>query len=173
MRILLSGMLVLLFGCSGGDELECGGAGASGDSLDGSYCEDIPISFTDAEIRRQDSTDQYYIFIRYVDANANTVEPRKVLEILIPSSGVIIEPNKQIFIRMVQGATVRRFPSAEEGTIQAIPLTEELKDTSQVTFSEFTGEIDSAASGEFALLFENGRTLSGTYSGTIIQNTPE
>jgi hypothetical protein len=102
-----------------------------------------------------------------------TVEPRKVLEILLPSNAVTIEPNVTIMIRSVQGATVRRFPSAMEGNIQAIDLTPELKDTSQITFTEFTGEIDSNAKGEFGFLFESGRTLNGTFAGPIIENRPE
>jgi hypothetical protein len=174
MKILFSGMVLMTcVACGNGDELKCGGSGEGGDSLDGSYCEDVPITFTDAEVRRQNSGEQYFIFVRYLDATANTVEPRKVLEILIPSSAVVIEPNRQILIRMVQGATVRRFPSADEGAIQAIDLTAELQDTSQLTFTEFTGEIDSSARGEFGFLFDSGRTLSGTFSGAIIENRPE
>lgn len=161
--------LVLLFGCGSGDELKCGGSGAGGDSLDGSYCEDVPITFTAATIGRQNASgsEEYFIFVRYVDGTANTVEPRKVLEILIPSSGVAIEPNKEIPIKEVVGANVRRFPAAEEGSIQAIVLTPELQNTSSITFTEFTGEIDSVTKGEFALLFESGRTLSGTFEGPI------
>lgn len=166
--------LLLFMGCGSGDELKCGGSGSGGDSLDGSYCEDIPIQFTEATIGRQNSngSDEYFIFVRYVDATANTVEPRKVLEILIPSSGVVIEPDKEIPIKDVVGATVRRFPSAEEGSIQAIVLTQELQDTSSITFTEFTGEFDSIAKGEFALLFESGRTLSGTFEGPIDEIKP-
>ena len=171
--ILASLMVPLCLSCGSDGELKCGGAGASGDSLDGSYCEDVPINFTGAEVRRQDSGDQYYVFVRYIDESSNTVEPRKVLEILIPSSAVVIEPNTQILIRMVQGATVRRFPSAQEGNIQAIDLTPELQDTSQVTFTEFTGEVDSNAKGEFGFLFESGRTLRGTFESPIIENRPE
>jgi hypothetical protein len=167
--------IVMAASCGGGDELQCGGSGEGGDSLDGSYCEDVPIRFTSAEVRRQNSGgDEYFIFVRYVDANANTVEPRKVLEILLPSSAVVIAPNTEIRIKSVQGATVRRFPSAEEGSIQAIDLTPELGETSQVTFTEFTGEIDSNAAGEFGFFFEgSGRTLNGTFAGPIIENRPE
>jgi len=166
-------VLISSLSCGSGEELKCGGSGEGGDSLDGSYCEDVPISFTEAEIRRQNSGDEYYIFVRYVDAESNPMEPRKVIDILIPSSGVIIEPNTQILIRMVQGATVRRFPSAVEGNIQAIDLTQELAASSQITFTEFTGAIDSNAAGEFGFLFESGRTLNGTFSGPIIENRPE
>ncbi len=165
---------ILAASCGGGDMLQCGGSGSGGDSLDGSYCEDVTISFTEAEVRRQNTTgEDYYVFVRYVDGNANTVEPRKVLDILIPSSAVVIEPNTQILISQIPGATVRRFPSAEEGSVQAIDLTPELKDTSQVTFTEFTGEIGSSAKGEFGFLFESGRTLMGTFESPIIENTPE
>jgi hypothetical protein len=172
-HIITTLVLILASSCGEGEELQCGGSGEGGDSLDGSYCEDVPITFTEAEVRRQNSGEEYYIFVRYVDAETNPTEPRKVLDILIPSSGVIIAPNTQILIRMVQGATVRRFPSAMEGNIQAIDLTQELAATSQITFTEFTGEIDSNASGEFGFLFESGRTLNGTFSGMIIENRPE
>lgn len=173
MKKTLIGLLsIASLSCGSGDELLCGGSGASGDSLDGSYCEDVEIAFTDAEVRRQNSGSNYFLFIRYVDAAQNPVEPRKVLEILIPAAEVEIEPNRPILIRAVPGAIARRFPSADEGSVQAIDLTADLRDTSQVTFTEYTGEIDSNAKGEFGFLFENGRTLSGTFEGPIVEIRP-
>lgn len=174
MRRLALSIALLASACSGSDELQCGGAGNAGDSLDGSYCEDVPIAFTAADVlRQQGSADEYFIFIQYVDGTTPTVDgPRKVLEILIPSSGVVIEPAKLIPIRMVQGARVRRFPAAEEGNIQAIDLTAELQDSSQVTFDEFTATVGSNASGMFSLLFQSGRTLSGTFQGAIADKNP-
>lgn len=161
-RMILSAVLLAAAACSGDDTGACGGEKVAGNSLEGSYCEGLDLEFTSVRLKVQESGDSKFITIDYLLAAENTTTPLKTLTILFDASAVMIETNKQIPILEASGV-VRRIDRD-----MSINLTDQLEADSQVTFTTYSGEIGSNASGSFGFLFKNGRTLLGTFEGELV-----
>lgn len=163
-RFVSLALLILATACGGGDDDvgACAGTKLGGNSLDGSYCEGLELLFTDVRIKVQESGDSKFLTIDYLLSSADTTTPQKTLTILFEASAVMIEENKMIPI-LDAGGRVRRITRD-----MTLDLTNDLETTSQVTFSTYTGEVGSKTVGLFGFLFENGRTLDGTFEADLV-----
>jgi hypothetical protein len=161
------GLLVLacsVAACSGGDDDvgACAGTPVGGNSLDGSYCEGLEMLFSDVRLKVQESGDSKFITIDYLLQSADSTTPQKTLTILFEASAVMIEVDKMIPL-LDAGGQVRRITAD-----MILDLTDELEDSSQITFTTYTGDVGTDAKGNFGFLFKNGRTLSGTFEGQLV-----
>ncbi|MEQ8275203.1 MAG: hypothetical protein RKU31_16150 [Deltaproteobacteria bacterium] len=160
--MMLAVMALSVSACGGGDGGACGGEKVGGNSLDGSYCEGLDMLFTGVRLKVQESGDSKFVTIDYLYADEATTTPLKTLTILFDAGAVMVEENKQIPILQASGV-VRRIDRD-----MTINLTDQLESDSQVTFSDYSGDVGSDTAGSFGLLFKNGRTLLGTFEGPLV-----
>jgi hypothetical protein len=164
-RRAAAAILVLAFGCGGGggdgDERHCNDGG-DGNTLNGSYCEDVDMIFTQAKFLTVSTA----LRIEYVRPIGTGIE--KTLQIILDGSRVVLEPNVDIQL-LAAGAQIRRILVNAQAPLT---LTGEVEASSTIRFSEYTGAIGSRIAGQFAILFKSGRTLSGEFEGTIEDAMP-
>ncbi len=161
----LVGVILLFAGCGGdGTEKACGGSGAN--SIDGSYCEGLDISFTEVKTLLVTGS---AVRIEYLRPTGTTQE--KALQIIVPLSAIPNQNGTEILIGQVSGAAVQRLLSTG-----VIPLTDQLDESSsRVRFDSYSGELDTDVKGEFNFLIESGGrqlTLRGTFEGTLEDALP-
>lgn len=148
-------------GGNSGDERECND-GNDSNSLKGSYCENTPMVYRDVKfLVVQGSKALRVEYVRTIGTGSE-----KTLQLIVPSDRVMLLPNTDIKL-LDAGASVRRLLA--EGVQD---LTVEIQDSSNINFTDYTGTIGSHIAGKFALLFKNGRTLSGDFDGTIEDANP-
>lgn len=150
----------LAVGCGDDDEGQCDGGSFAGATLEGSYCTNIEIRWTELRIKLQTSGNRQFFSVEYVrPVEGGAIE--KALVILFDITDVPVQAGQPI--RFVDFAgSVRRVTSMIQN------LTGELeRDRTTLTFDEYTGTIGSQVRGEFQMLFMNGRALRGTFEGPL------
>lgn len=150
-------------GDSDGEENQCNGGG-SGNTLEGSYCEDVDMIFT--EVGCLTVVGSKALRIEYVRPIGTGSE--KTLQIILSGDNVVLEANKEIKLTDV-GAEVRRILADAAAPIR---LTDELEAQSSLTFGTYTSSIGQAMDGKFAMLFKSGRNLRGEFECTLKDATP-
>lgn len=163
MRWLAALCLFVVLGCgnstSTGEDRECNDGG-SPPTLAGSYCEDISMLYR--EVKCLTVSDALRVeYVRPVGTGSE-----KTVQIIVSSANVVLEPNHEIKLREV-GGEVRRILA--EGNLS---LTEELENTSSLTFTKYDGMLGNEVVGSFALLFTSGRTLRGDFTCTLQDARP-
>jgi hypothetical protein len=163
-RNLLAIVIFALFaGCGGpgeGDERHCNDGG-SPNKLEGSYCEDVSMIYTEVRFLTVSTA----LRIEYVRPLGSGSE--KTLQIILDGSRVVLEPNVDIQL-LATGAQIRRVLAEAQ-----ITLTQEIEASSTIRFHEYNGAVGSRVSGQFAILFKSGRTLSGEFEGVIEEARPQ
>ena len=164
------GLVAVLGLVSVGTVAGCGGAddgyrhcndGDSGNSLKGSYCEDIDMAYSQVRVLTVSNA----LRIEYVRPLGTGSE--KTLQIIIDGSSVVLEPNVEIGM-VASGAQVRRIVAEAPQN-----LTAELEARSSITFTDYSDmTIGKHIAGKFAMLFKSGRTLNGEFEATIEDALP-
>ncbi|MEL7368146.1 MAG: hypothetical protein AAFN74_04475 [Myxococcota bacterium] len=168
MKLFRSIGLVLLMtaaACGGSNEGQCNGSEAGGGLLEGSYCENVDITWTEVRTILQASGQNQFFRVEYVRPAGDALE--KTLTLQFNVSRVVPNTNQRIQFLMASGS-VRRVTNVIQD------FTSELDETrSTLTFtSPFSEDIGSAVEGEFALFFTaSGRTLRGEFSGPLVDAT--
>lgn len=153
-----------LLACGGdGDDTRCNGGGGS-NQLEGSYCEDVEMVFSEVRLSLLTSGPRAYLRIEYVRPIGTGLE--KTLSVVFDTNAVTIEPGTKLDL-LTAGGSVTRVLS--EGIVT---LTPELEGDNTVQLDTWTGEIGSRVSGQVDLAFSNGRRLSGTFDGTLVDAAP-
>ncbi len=160
--MMIAVMALSVSACGGDDGGACGGNDVGGNSLEGSYCEGLDLLFTSVRLKVQESGDSKFVTIDYLYADEATTTPLKTLTVLFDAGAVMVEENKKIPILEASGV-VRRIERD-----MTINLTDQLENESQVTFTDYSGEVGSDTAGSFGFLFKNGRTLLGTFEGPLV-----
>ena len=169
MRLISIAVAVAFFAsaCSGDDKTTCNGADGA-NSLDGSYCEDIDMAFTEVRIKSQESAGNQFVTIEYLDGELNPQNPVKTLQIIFNAGATMIEPDAPLDLNVIM-ASIRRFPPEAS---RPIDLTGDLEDSSNLVFSSFSNTLGDNIKGSFALLFDTGRTLNGDFEGPLVDARP-
>ena len=152
-------LTVALAACGGEDgEKTCNGSGGD-NRLEGSYCEDVEMRFTEVRVLRQASGGSEFLRIEYVRPLGTGLE--KTLTVLFDAGQLTITPGARLAF-LTAGGSVRRV--LLEGSVN---LTSELDDTTAVTFDTYTGEVGTPVAGQVDLSFTNGRKLTAAFSATL------
>jgi hypothetical protein len=153
----------LCAGCGGDDgERECND-GEEANSLEGSYCEDTEMKYT--QVRVLTVADALRIeYTRPIGTGAE-----KTLQIILSGGNVVFAPNTEINL-IDAGAEVRRILAEAPAPIT---LTQELEATSTLTLNEYNAAIGSKITGSFAMLFKSGRNLRGKFEATLEDAMPQ
>ncbi len=154
-----------LSACGGEEEGVCNGGSYAGGKLEGSYCEDVEMRFTELRTRLQSSGQQQFLAIEYVRPLGTGLE--KTLSVVLQISSVTVTPGQPIDL-LAAGGSVRR--TLSEGVMN---LTPEVENTSTLTLDVDQGEVNTAIKGRVNILFKTGRTLSGEFDGNLTATTPE
>ena len=157
-------LAVVVAGCGGEDgEKLCNGSGGA-NRIEGSYCEDVEMRFTETRLLLQASAgDSKYLFIEYVRPLGTGLE--KTLLVGFNTSQLTITEGERISFLPASG-TVRRVLT--EGSVT---LTSELDSTTSVTLDSYSGEVGTDMSGHVDLSFTSGRKLTGYFSGTLAESS--
>ena len=160
----LTALLVtpMLVGCGDDGPRSCTGSGDD-EALRGSFCEGSEISYDTIELGWLPTSQT--LRIRYGFQEETRVSPS--FEIQLLGTQVVLETGVSIPVRTV--GFVRRWP---EGATEAQLLTDQLANSSNVSFETLELQAGGAVKGQFNLLFDSGRTLSGTFEGTFVDLTP-
>jgi hypothetical protein len=153
--------------CGGGgknsDEHKCNDGG-SGNELHGSYCEDTPMNFTDVRFLTIGSG----LRIEYDRTLGSGSE--KTLQIILDGSRYVFMDNTDIPL-LEDGGLVRRIlADAQEPqnlTVELDPMKPQ-----KIHFDKYNSKIGSPVSGSFGFLFKSGRTLDGSFTGTLESAMP-
>ncbi len=166
-RILRTSLLAcatLLSACGGdSSETKCNGGGGA-NTLEGSYCEDVEMLFTEARLLKLTSGDRAFLRIEYVRPLGTGLE--KTLMVVFDTQAVTITPGEKIDFLQAGGSVTRVLLAGP------VTLTTELEGTNTVQLDTWTGEIGSPIKGRVDLSFKNGRRLSGTFEGTLLDALP-
>lgn len=166
LRTALMAAILGLCACGGaseGDELSCNGNG--GDNLlEGSYCEDVEMIFTEARVLSLVSGARSFVRIEYVRPLGTGLE--KTLMVVFDASAVMIVPGEKFNFLDAGGSVTRILQAGPVG------LTGELEGTNTVQLDVWTGELDSPVEGRVDLAFKNGRRLSGEFKATLQDALP-
>ena len=171
MRVLGGALLALALTASAcgedngnGELVECNGGGEP-NSLEGSYCEGVSMSFSEVRIKKQPAGASFFVIVDWVTPTAeNSLE--KTLVVAFSSETVVIEPGVEIPI-LNHGGSVRRILA--EG---AMDLTSQLEPAmTRIRFDSWNGEIGSDVTGQVAMLFKSGRTLTGKFGGKLLDGS--
>ncbi len=166
LRRALALTLISLAACGGvteGDERQCNGS--SGDNLlEGSYCEDVEMIFTEARVLKLESGSRSFLRIEYVRPLGTGLE--KTLMVVFDANAVMIVPGEKFDFLDAGGSVTRILQSGPVG------LTGELEGTNTVQLDTWTGELGSPVQGRVDLSFRNGRRLSGTFKATLQDALP-
>lgn len=149
-----------LVGC--GDEAgQCNGSATGGGFLEGSYCAETQLEWTEVRTLQQVAGMSTFFTVEYVRPAGDGLE--KTLIVSFDVSQVVPNVNEQILFLQASG-TVRRV------TDVAQDLTAQLdRERCTFTFTDYAGTIGSRAAGEFTLFFTtSGRNLRGEFEGTLV-----
>ena len=155
-------LMVGTVACGGGDEGECNGSSFGGGLLEGSYCSNTELKWTEVRTKLQVSGNRRFFSVEYVRPAGDSLE--KTLVLLFDISRVVPNQNQAIEFLAASGS-VRRITNVIQD------LTQELdRERSTLTFSApYSGELGSRVEGEFSLFFSStGRTLRGEFSSSLV-----
>lgn len=145
-------------------EKSCNGSGGD-NKLEGSYCSDVDMLFTEVQIRLQASGALRFLFVEYVRQFDEGVE--KTLSIGFDTNQVQVQAGQPVDFLPANGSVRRILLEGSQN------LTNDLEATSRITFDTYqNGEIGTSIDGQFNFLFTSGRVLAGEFEGTIIDATP-
>jgi hypothetical protein len=158
-------LALALAACGGEDDGErlCNGAGGD-NRLEGSYCEDVEMRFSEVRLLSQASGGAQFLRIEYVRPVGTGLE--KTLAVLFDPGQLDVQLGQRLPF-LTAGGSVRRV--LLEG---AVTLTPELEDTSAVTLDQYTGVVGDPMAGQVDLSFKNGRKLTAYFSGTLADAAP-
>ena len=146
----------------GDEDGECNGGAAGGGLLEGSYCSETELKWTEVRTFQQVAGTGTFFTVEYVRPAGDGLE--KTLIVQFDVNRVVPNTNEQI--RFLQaGGSVRRITNVAQD------LTSQLDaERSVFTFTApYTGEIGSPVRGEFTLFFTtSGRNLRGEFEGTLV-----
>lgn len=161
---LLACAMTVAWGCgSDTGENRCNGGGGA-NTLEGSYCEDVEMLFTEARMLTLTSGDRAFLRIEYVRPLGTGLE--KTLMVVFDTQAATITPGEKIDFLQAGGSVTRVLLAGP------VTLTTELEGTNTVQLDTWTGEIGSPIKGRVDLSFKNGRRLSGTFEGTLQDALP-
>lgn len=163
LSIILAAALLGACGGSDGDEKRCNGGGGA-NQLEGSYCEDVEMLFTDVRVNLLESGPQSFLRIEYVRPLGTGLE--KTLMVVFVVSDVMVVEGEKIPLLDFGGSVTRVLNTG------SVNLTSELEASSTVQLDTWSGEIGSPVSGRVDLAFQNGRRLSGTFEATLTDAMP-
>ncbi len=159
--------LVAAAGCGDGDAGTCNGSAKGGGFLEGSFCSIEELTWDEVRIELQNGTDFVVEYVRPTEAGA--AKPLSLFadvgRLVLPSQNQRIE-----FITDLSGQVRQVLPSGNQTLTSMLdPALSTLLFT-----SSFNGEVGAPVSGEFSLFFSTtGRTLRGTFDGTLVDPTDE
>lgn len=152
--------LLLIGAACGGEEVRtCSGSGDP-EELRGSFCEGAEIRWNAIELAFQPMSRA--LRIRYVLLEDERVSPRLQIQ-LVEGPGASLSVGAPFPLGGSEGR-VQRWP---EGGRDPQDLTDRLEPSSNLVFDSLELREGGTASGRFNMLFDNGRTLSGAFSGTL------
>ena len=157
--IFSAALAFALAGCGDDGETSCNGGGGD-NRLEGSYCEQVEMVFTEARLRKQGT----FLLIEYVRPIGTGLE--KTLIVTLDTDGLMIVPGERLDF-LASGGTARRVL-----TDATVNLTPELDPTSTIQLDTWTGDVGSPIAGRVDLSFASGRKLSAVFSGTLVESTP-
>ncbi len=163
-RLALSAILALGLAAAacGGAEGECNGSPTGGGFLEGSYCSEADLSWSEVRIERQPVGQEVFFSVEYIRPAGDSTETTLAISFII--SRVIPNPNEDIeFLKA--GGSVRRVTASGNPD-----LTNQLDpDASTLTFTEeYQDIVGTPVEGRFSLRFvDSGRSLLGEFSGTL------
>ena len=149
-------------GCGDGDEGVCNGSSAGGGLLEGSYCTNNELTWSEVRTFLQASGQGDFFSVEYIRPAGDGIE--KTLVVLFDISLVVPTTNAEIRFVDLPGTSVRRITDVSQN------LTDELdSERSSLTFtSPYTGVIGDQVEGTFVLFFTaSQRALRGEFSGTL------
>jgi len=162
--LLLSTVACGLAACGDSDgESRCNGGGGA-NQLEGSYCEDVEMLFTEVRLTQLESGPRSYLRIEYVRPIGTGLE--KTLSVVFDTNAVMITEGEKIDLLAAGGSVTRVL------TTGAVNLTDDLEGTNTVQLDTWTGALDSRVTGRVDLSFSSGRKLSGTFDGTLADAMP-
>lgn len=153
--------------CGDGDEGTCNGSPKGGGFLEGSYCSIEELTWDEVRIELQNGRDFVVEYVRPTEAGA--AKPLSLFAdvgtLVLPSQNQRIE-----FLNDLNGQVRQVLPS---GNQTLTPMLDPALSTLTFT-APFTAEVGVRVAGEFALFFTTtGRTLRGTFDGTLVDPTDE
>ena len=153
--------------CGGGEAGVCNGSELGGGILEGSYCSDLELRWT--EVRTELRSGRTFL-LEYIRPAGTGTE--KALSLDFDITAVVPDVDARIQFLGASGQ-VRQVLSLE-GEASSRTITNDLDPTmSTLTFTApFSSEIGAQVEGEFALFFTaTGRILSGRFNSTLIDRS--
>jgi hypothetical protein len=153
--------------CGGaGSESSCNGGSTGGGSIEGSYCEEVEMIFSEVRTRLVQSKDENNEDV----PRSLEIDYRRPLgtgfetTLKISINLLFFELRDNVSVDLTEtGTSVRRI--LEDGVID---LNGQIGDNSNVTLSKYSGELGSDTVGTFDILFTSGRTLRGDFSSKLV-----